>query len=428
MKATADKMESSPAIYIVTTQRETGETGVHTHFLTVRDFLRNTGNPVLVLTPYDSWVTLRRIVGIGMRVILHWSKEFAWRFRDFFYAQLLWLRLRQVLEKDRSWIVYAQCPASVLAAQRLKVRSDQQIVLVTHFNGSHADEMVESGLIRKGGSFYKKIQVEERIALLNADRLVFVSSFLRDLLGSTVHELSQRPAIVLPNFIETPVPADDCRFTGDLASIGTLETRKNQVFLLHVLAAAKRKGSRYTLTLFGTGKPEAAWRQVAVDLGIADQVTFAGFTPQASRYLHGFRAYVHAAKIENLPISLVEALACGLLVFAARVGGIPEVVDEGVTGFFWDLNDPEQSADLLIRVLEDEPLRTSMGSAAREAYHARFSTSLIAPRLAAWVTQGTNPEDQPSSCSVAQCAMDSDRWLRRKVIATLIESGEKIRE
>jgi glycosyltransferase involved in cell wall biosynthesis len=284
--------------------------------------------------------------------------------------------------------------------------------MATHFNGSHADEMVESGLIRVGGGFYQSIQADERRALLHTDRLVFVSRFMRDVLRSTVPRLKERPALVVPNFIEIPAAPPDEKFAGDLASIGTLEPRKNQVFLLHVLAAARQKGFRYTLTLFGAGAPESSWRRVAQDLGIADQVVFAGFVPQASRYLHRFRAYVHGSKIESFGISLVEALACGLPVFAARAGGMPEVIDEGVTGFFWDLGSAEDAADMLIRVLEDEPLLESMSRGARAAYSTRFSADRIAPRLEAWVTRGIDLGDPSSAASITWSALASDQRER----------------
>jgi glycosyltransferase involved in cell wall biosynthesis len=386
MSARTDK---GPKLYIATTMRKLGDTGVHTHFNTLIAYLNERGESAEVLTSYEAPATLRRIVGLGMRAMLPFSKELAWRFRDGFYAQLLWMRMRVMLAADEPWILYAQCPASVNAAARLRRRKDQEIVLVTHFNRSQAEEMVEAGLARPHGSFYRLIQVDEERALLEADRIVYVSKYVSDHLLTRISGLAQRPSLIVPNFVAPPSAGGD-EFSGDIATIGTLEPRKNQSFLLEVLAAAKRKGKRYTLTLFGSGRPEQQWRELAQSLGIADQVTFAGYVPQASRYLRNFKVYAHASKIENMPVSLIEALACGKPVIAAKVGGIPEIVDEGVNGFFWNLNDPEQAADVLARLLDDEDLRASMSAAALASYIEKFHVSHVAPLLLDFVLNGAS--------------------------------------
>jgi glycosyltransferase involved in cell wall biosynthesis len=114
-------------------------------------------------------------------------------------------------------------------------------------------------------------------------------------------------------------------FHGDLVSIGTLEPRKNQAYLLRVLAAINAQGRAYTLSLVGQGPDRKQLKDLARELGVAHQVRFLGYRGKAAHLLAGYRAYVHAATMENLSVTVIEALASELPVFAAPVGGIPEI-------------------------------------------------------------------------------------------------------
>jgi glycosyltransferase involved in cell wall biosynthesis len=135
------------------------------------------------------------------------------------------------------------------------------------------------------------------------------------------------------------------------------------------------------MTIIGKGEDETQLRELAKDLGIADQVNFAGFILNASGLLWGHRILAHAARMDNLPITLIEAMAAGLPILAAPVGGIPEVLVDGVTGYAWNLDDVEFSTGVLIRLLEDDALRQRMGTAGRERFEKHFSAEVIAPKL-----------------------------------------------
>jgi glycosyltransferase involved in cell wall biosynthesis len=110
-------------------------------------------------------------------------------------------------------------------------------------------------------------------------------------------------------------------------------------------------------------------------------VQFLGFQGNAARLLSGHRAYVHSALIENLPIVLIEALASGMPVLAAPVGGIPEVFDDGREGCYWPLDDPAEGASRLIALLEDTARYSAMSVAAVHRFEQHFETSVVASRL-----------------------------------------------
>jgi glycosyltransferase involved in cell wall biosynthesis len=161
------------------------------------------------------------------------------------------------------------------------------------------------------------------------------------------------PSICLPYFVEEPVTNNNTNFHRDLINIGTLETRKNQSFLLHVLASAKRKGFSYSLSLVGDGPDRRKLENLSRQLKIENQVTFLGYQKNAARFLHNHSVYVHSALMDNLPVALHEALAYNLPICAGPVGGIPEIFMNEKEGFYWPLEDPNSAADLLIRLMEN---------------------------------------------------------------------------
>jgi glycosyltransferase involved in cell wall biosynthesis len=89
--------------------------------------------------------------------------------------------------------------------------------------------------------------------------------------------------------------------------------------------------------------------------------------------LHTFSIFALPSLAEGTPVSMLEAMACGLPVVASRVGGIPEVVDEGVQGLLVPVGDIAALTDALARYAQDAGLRATHGAAARARVEDRFS-------------------------------------------------------
>jgi glycosyltransferase involved in cell wall biosynthesis len=168
----------------------------------------------------------------------------------------------------------------------------------------------------------------------------------------------------------------------DLISIGSLEPRKNHQYLLRVLAEAKRLGHEYTLTIIGSGPLRRPLARLTHSLGLTGQVTFLGFQPRAARWLSGHRALVHSSLMESFGVVFIEAMAAARPVFAAPVGAIPEVFDDGVEGRYWPLDDPRAGAEILISLLEAPQAYARSAAAARARFERCFATDRVAPRLA----------------------------------------------
>jgi starch synthase len=93
--------------------------------------------------------------------------------------------------------------------------------------------------------------------------------------------------------------------------------------------------------------------------------------------------YVQSSRFEALPLAVLEAMAAGLPVVATAVGGMADIVDDGVTGFLVPPDDPAALADALEAVLGDPALAAAMGAAGRRAAAGRLSPAEMARRVAA---------------------------------------------
>ncbi len=97
--------------------------------------------------------------------------------------------------------------------------------------------------------------------------------------------------------------------------------------------------------------------------------------------LHKADVLVHPTREDCFPLVILEAMAAGLPVISTREGGIPDEVEDGMTGILCEKRDPAALADALKHLMEDAALRERMGRAGRERYERLFSASRFERRL-----------------------------------------------
>jgi glycosyltransferase involved in cell wall biosynthesis len=188
-------------------------------------------------------------------------------------------------------------------------------------------------------------------------------------------------AVCLPNPVACDVAAQPGR--ADLVLfLGRMEPAKGIYDLLDALAAIRPLVPEVRLVCAGDGDRVAVARY-AERLGIADAVKFTGWVgPSGKRALLESAAVFAAPSYHaSLPISLLEAMAAGVPVVAAAVGGIPEVVVDGVSGFLVAPGDRATLARLLRELLLDRAAASRIGAAARESVRLRFAPERALPKL-----------------------------------------------
>lgn len=159
-----------------------------------------------------------------------------------------------------------------------------------------------------------------------------------------------------------------------------LITKKGLPTTLRAFADFSRTYPGSRLTVAGEGPDEANLRRQAGELGISDQVSFAGFLPQPElrKLFAGAHLFVHPSETgpdgnqEGVPNSMLEAMATGLPVLATRHGGIPEAVESGRSGLLVSERDDAALAGAMRQLASEPDLYRSMSKEASDSVRRQF--------------------------------------------------------
>lgn len=205
------------------------------------------------------------------------------------------------------------------------------------------------------------------------------------------HELGldERRVEVVPNGVDLDVyrpverRADGCVRLGVLAR---LHRANGHAWLLDGLAALRRQvPAGWVCVSAGEGLEERALRAKAAALGLCDVVQFTGFELDAPTFLQSLDIYIHPSVVSGMPNAALEAMATGLPVVATAVGGTPEVVDDGVTGWLIDVGDVDHFVEKTAQLIRSDVERRTMGRLGRERVIQHFSMSAVVARTQAVV-------------------------------------------
>ena len=149
------------------------------------------------------------------------------------------------------------------------------------------------------------------------------------------------------------------------------------------------------LIMIGDGPDRPAAERQTAAMGLSGHVEFVGEQQDLVPWLSTADVFLLPSSQESFGLAAVEAMACGVPVVASRVGGLPEVIVDGLTGFVSDPSDAAAMAERAIELLRDDPRREAMGRAASEDVRARFSADAVVPRYEAFyeevLTRGLSP-------------------------------------
>ena len=223
-----------------------------------------------------------------------------------------------------------------------------------------------------------------------SDAVTAVSESLR---RTTVEQLGTPNEIhVIPNFIDPArfeaarkLPGA-CRWSqpGErlLVHISNFRPVKR---VLDVIAIFERvqKEVPARLLMVGDGPDRGKVEQYCREHRICGSITFIGSLPLVEDVLVGADLFLLPSESESFGLSALEAMSCQVPVIASTAGGLPEVVDDGVTGFLRPVGDVAGMAAAALRLLGDEDLRQRFGEEARRQAVARFSQDTVVGRYRA---------------------------------------------
>lgn len=161
-------------------------------------------------------------------------------------------------------------------------------------------------------------------------------------------------------------------------NVATLAPEKNHMFLLEVFHAFYQKQGKGYLWIIGDGKLKSQLIEKTARLSLTNQVVFWGYRKDAVELLDRADIMVMPSLIEGLPGSILEALAAGVPVVASAVGGIPEVIEDGVNGYCIAEWEVQHYVSRMEEIVQDDALRALFIKRGRETITSAFEMSRIA--------------------------------------------------
>jgi L-malate glycosyltransferase len=277
--------------------------------------------------------------------------------------------------------------SALLARQMLAARG-RKLPFVTTLHGT---DITLVGLDRS----YLPIT---RFSIQESDGVTSISNYLKD---KTVGEFGvTRPIEVVPNFVNCDV------YTPYRDEVVRAEARKRlakpgEAMLIHLsnfrpvkrvidvvkVFAQVAKEMPARLVLVGDGPDRSAAEWLAQELKIQDKIHFMGKQERVNELLPLADLMILPSQMESFGLAALEAMACKVPAIATKVGGVPELIDDGVSGLLYDVGDVEGMAAGALGLLKDRSRLEVMRDAARKTARTRFCATLVLPQYMKYYEQ-----------------------------------------
>jgi L-malate glycosyltransferase len=270
---------------------------------------------------------------------------------------------------------------SALLARQMLAARNRRLPFVTTLHGT---DITLVGLDRS----YLPIT---RFSIQESDGVTSISTYLKE---KTVEDFGiSRPIEVIPNFVNcdvyTPIADQDVRTdararfatAGEaiLIHLSNFRPVKRVVDVVKVFAQVVREVPAQ-LVLVGDGPDRSAAEWLAHDLKINHLVHFLGKQERVNELLPLADLMIMPSSLESFGLAALEAMACKVPTIATRVGGVPELIEDGVTGLLFPVGAVDEMAAGAIALLNDPVRFSAMREAARKDAQKRFCASLVVPK------------------------------------------------
>jgi N-acetyl-alpha-D-glucosaminyl L-malate synthase BshA len=230
-----------------------------------------------------------------------------------------------------------------------------------------------------------------RYAIQESDGVTSISTYLKE---KTVTDFGVTRGIeVVPNFVNcdvyTPINDEAARAKARarladpneaiLMHLSNFRPVKRVTDVVKIFARVVREVPA-RLVLIGDGPERSAAEWLAHDLGIQSKVTFLGKQERVNELLPLADLLLMPSQLESFGLAALEAMACKVPSIATHVGGVPELIDDGVTGLLYPVGDVEGMAMGALSLLRDRDRLQAMRDAGRKTAQSRFCATLVVPQ------------------------------------------------
>jgi N-acetyl-alpha-D-glucosaminyl L-malate synthase BshA len=304
-------------------------------------------------------------------------------FREPQYLLALTNTIARVAEQEQLDLVHAHyavphATAAYLARQMLAISPSRTPRTVTTLHGT------DITLVGSDPSY-------RRVVAFSIEQSDAVTTVSRSLRADTISALGvQREIDVIPNFLDCaeyrrrPDPAlrarlcPPDRYDALVIHVSNLRPVKRVDVAVEVFRRIRTR-VRARFLVAGDGPVRGDVERQAVESGIGDDVTFLGEQDDLVALLSVSDLFLLPSIQESFGLAALEAMACGVPVVASRVGGLPEIVDEGVTGFTCVPDDLDGMAERGVRLLTDPDLHARISDAAVTLVREMYCTARVVP-------------------------------------------------
>ncbi|WP_265110765.1 glycosyltransferase family 4 protein [Halosolutus halophilus] len=284
--------------------------------------------------------------------------------------------LRQ--EKEQSELVFFHIGGTLLLLPMVTNRLSKfrSLVFITGSTEKGIYARHGQGLLSKIAA--KSIKTVESCTCLLADRVILLSESMKP--PSISWPISSNKIVANFNFINTKVfkkqtPIEDR--TADIIFVGRLEHVKGVENIVHALPGLVDQHPNLQVMFIGSGEQQDELEDFVKRHGLNNHVTFTGWVDRENlpEYMDNAQTLLMPSLSEGVPKTLLEAMSCGTIPIASRVGGIPDIVDDEKNGFLLQNTNPETIKRTVSSVLNRDDLETISNNASQyiERHHSYTS-------------------------------------------------------
>ena len=278
-------------------------------------------------------------------------------------------KLRRIMGEERPDVVHTHLDVIKYAVAAARLAGIPKCVHTVH---NVADKEAEGKVQKAINGFYFRQGWAVPVALSPEVQSSVVSFY----------GLERERVPVVYNGVELSrcLPKEDYRAGEEfhILHIGRFNEQKNHGLLLRVFAKLARRNPYLRLELLGDGELRQDMEGLAEELGIRERVSFLGAQSDVYPYLHNADLFLLPSKYEGIPMTIIEAMGTGLPIVATAVGGVPDMLENGVDGMTVPCEE-ESVCAACQALIDDEALRERLGRAAR-GNAERFSAQTMGKR------------------------------------------------
>ena len=287
-----------------------------------------------------------------------------------------WRELLVLMRRERIDILHAHKFGSNLWAAILGPRAGVPVIVAHEHTWSF-----EGGAQRR--------LIDRHVIARRCDRVVAVSREDRRRLVE-VEGLRPERVIYIPNGIPAPPPPtgavqrDGLGLRDDdlvVGTVGVLRPQKALDVLVKAAAILREEFPRLRVLVVGAGPEYGALEKLIGELDLSSTVSLLGFRTDVPELLPIFDVAASSSDFEGSPLAVLEYMEAGLPVVSTRVGGVPDLVEDGVTGLLVDRGDPEALARAITELLRDPDRRAEMGRIARDRRRSEFDIDVMVEHI-----------------------------------------------